>query len=46
MGEAEAKVYYDNYRRIAAAVRVIATRNNIKLVLRLNRKDMRLPIAL
>ena len=40
LSEAEGKLYYDNYRRIAAAVRVIATHNNINLVLRFNSKEM------
>jgi Skp family chaperone for outer membrane proteins len=36
----EAKIYFDNYQRIAAAVKAIATHNNIKLVLRFNSEDM------
>jgi Skp family chaperone for outer membrane proteins len=40
LGDAEAKIYYDNYQRIAAAVKAIATHNNIKLVLRFNSEDM------
>jgi Skp family chaperone for outer membrane proteins len=36
----EAQIYYDNYQRIAAAVKAIATHNNIKLVLRFNSEDM------
>ncbi len=40
LGNAEAKIYYDNYQRIAAAVKAIATHNNIKLVLRFNSEDM------
>lgn len=40
LGDAEAKIYYDNYQRITAAVKAIATHNNIKLVLRFNSKDM------
>ena len=40
LNDAEAKVYYDNYQRIAAAVQAIAIQNNIKLVLRFNSEEM------
>ncbi len=40
--DAEAKIYYENYQRIAAAVKAIATHNNIQLVLRFNSEDMAL----
>ena len=40
LGDAEAKLYYDNYQRIYAAVKAIATHNNIKLVLRFNSEEM------
>ncbi len=40
--DAEAKIYYDNYQRISAAVKAIATHNNIQLVLRFNSEDMAL----
>jgi Skp family chaperone for outer membrane proteins len=40
LAAAEAKIYFDNYQRIAAAVKAIATHNNIKLVLRFNSEEM------
>ncbi|WP_353620868.1 OmpH family outer membrane protein [Rhodopirellula sp. JC639] len=36
LGEAEAKIYYDNYQRIRAAVKAVAVHNHINLVLRFN----------
>jgi Skp family chaperone for outer membrane proteins len=38
--EAEVRLYYDSHRQIAAALRVIATDNNIHLVLNFNSEDM------
>jgi Skp family chaperone for outer membrane proteins len=40
LGDAEAIIYYDNYQRIAAAVRAVAIHNNIKLVLRYDSEDI------
>lgn len=40
--DAEAKIYFENYRRIAAAVKTIATHNNLSLVLRFNSEQMSL----
>jgi Skp family chaperone for outer membrane proteins len=40
--DAEARIYYENYQRIAAAVKAIATHNNIQLVLRFNSEQMAL----
>jgi Skp family chaperone for outer membrane proteins len=40
LADAEAKIYFDNYQRIAAAVKAIATHNNINLVLRFNSEDV------
>ena len=38
--EAEVRLYYDSHQQIAAAVRVIATDNNIHLVLNFNSEEM------
>jgi Skp family chaperone for outer membrane proteins len=40
LGEAEARLYYDSYQQITAAVRAVATHNNIQLVLRFNSEEM------
>ena len=40
LNEAQAKLYYDSYQQITAAVRAIATHNNIQLVLRYNSEEM------
>lgn len=40
--DAESKIYFDNYQRIAAAVKVIAVHNKIHLVLRFNGEEMEL----
>lgn len=40
LNSAQAKIYYDNYQRIAAAVKAIATHNHIKLVLRFDSEEM------
>ena len=38
--EAEVRLYYDSHQQIAAALRVIATDNNIHLVLNFNSEEM------
>ena len=40
LNEAQAKLYYDSYQQITAAVRAIATHNNIQLVLRYDSEEM------
>jgi len=40
LAEAEAKIYYDNYQRIAAGVKFLAEHYKINLVLRYNSEDM------
>ena len=40
LSDAEARIYYDNYQQIAAALRAIATDNNIQLVLSFNSEEM------
>lgn len=40
--DAEAKIYYDNYQRIAAGVKYLAEHYKINLVLRYNSEDMNL----
>ncbi|PAY20003.1 hypothetical protein CKO51_08580 [Rhodopirellula sp. SM50] len=40
MSEAETKIYYDSYLRLAAAVKAVAVHNNINLVLRLGGDDV------
>lgn len=40
LSDAQAKIYFDNYQRIAEAVKVIATHNNIDLVLRFSSEEM------
>lgn len=38
--DSEAKIYYDNYQRIAAGVKVIAEHYKVKVVLRYNSEEM------
>lgn len=45
LADAEAKIYYKNYQKIAAAVEKIASYNKIDLVLRYNSEDMQLEKA-
>ncbi|QDV63143.1 MULTISPECIES: OmpH family outer membrane protein [Crateriforma] len=40
LADAEAKIYFDNYQQIAAAVADVAKYNKINLVLRYNSEDM------
>ncbi len=40
MSEAEAKIYYDNYLSLSAAVKAVAVHNNINVVLRINGEDV------
>ena len=40
MSEAEARLYYDGYHQIAAALRAVATANNIQLVLNFSSEEM------
>lgn len=42
LSDAEAKIYYDNYQRIAAGVKFIANHYKINLVLRYNSEEMSL----
>ena len=42
LAEAEAKIYYDNYKRITAGVKYLAEHYNINLVLRYNSEAMNL----
>ena len=40
ISDAEAKIYYENYQRISAAVKLIAEYNKINVVLRYNSEEM------
>ena len=40
LADAEARIYFDNYQKIAAAVKAIANHNGINLVLRYNSESM------
>lgn len=42
LSDAEAKIYYDNYQRIAAGVKFLANHYKINLVLRYNSEEMNL----
>ncbi len=40
LADAEARIYFDNYQEIAAAVKTVASYNKINLVLRYNSEEM------
>lgn len=40
LADAEARIYYDNYQRIAATVKLLAEYNQIDIVLRYNSEEM------